>query len=129
MATAKCKHNGQRLKSGKCLTCYAMKWHSRNKAKVRKYERKSKLKRLYGISAEEYDEMFKRQGGKCFICSGPPKGRFNRLNVDHCHKTGKIRSLLCFPCNAAIGMAKEDRVILMRMAEYVSGDPWQPPKP
>lgn len=52
--------------------------------------------------------MLVRQGGVCAICGGPPRGRWAERNVycvDHCHKTGKIRGLLCGPCNTWIGAA------------------------
>lgn len=45
----------------------------------------------------QYDKMLAAQGGKCAICKRPPKSR--RLAVDHDHKTGKVRGLLCFRCN------------------------------
>ena len=55
------------------------------------------LKRKYGITAKEYEALFKRQGGVCAICGRPPKTR--RLHVDHCHRTKVVRGLLCFRCN------------------------------
>lgn len=53
-----------------------------------------------GVSIEEYDRMLAAQGGGCAICHNPPKNR--RLHVDHDHKTGKVRGLLCFRCNRAL---------------------------
>jgi hypothetical protein len=53
-----------------------------------------------GLSVEEYDAMLKAQGGGCAICGNPPKTR--RLDVDHDHKTGKVRGLLCHRCNRAL---------------------------
>jgi len=62
--------------------------------------RRSRLKRLYNITPEEYDDILRHQANVCFICERPP-GR-SRLAVDHEHKTGLIRGLLCWQCNAAI---------------------------
>lgn len=63
-----------------------------------------RLQRTYGITLEDYDRMMEEQGGVCKICR-KPSTRPNRfpLNVDHCHKTGKVRGLLCIPCNRALG--------------------------
>lgn len=47
--------------------------------------------------------MLVRQGGVCAICGGPPDGRWKRFHVDHCHKTGRVRGLLCRKCNNGLG--------------------------
>jgi hypothetical protein len=65
----------------------------------------STLKRKYGITLEEYDRLFESQGGKCAIgvgCVYHPKA--TRLDVDHDHKTGEIRGLLCRSHNRGIGL-------------------------
>lgn len=59
-----------------------------------------RLKRKYGITAEQYGEMLAAQAGGCAICARPPKTR--RLAVDHNHKTGKVRGLLCYRCNGQL---------------------------
>lgn len=53
-----------------------------------------------GISNEAYERLLELQGGGCAICGNPPKNR--RLSVDHNHRTGKVRGLLCFRCNRAL---------------------------
>lgn len=53
-----------------------------------------------GLSLEEYDALLAAQGGGCAICGNPPKTR--RLDVDHDHRTGKVRGLLCHRCNRAL---------------------------
>ena len=75
------------------------------------------LKRLYGITVEQYDAMFAEQGGVCAICSRPPGKK--RLFVDHCHKTGKVRALLCQGCNAGIGHFADDVGRLLAAVEYL----------
>lgn len=85
-----------------------------------KYERHYFLKKQYNITSQDYDDLLAKQNGKCAICGGPPKRKY--LFVDHCHVTGNLRSLLCQNCNAALGMAKESRDILMKMVEYL--DKW-----
>jgi hypothetical protein len=70
------------------------------RAKRVEQERERRYRRLYGISVAEYDELLEAQNGACAICQRPPKTR--RLAVDHDHKTGALRGLLCFRCNATL---------------------------
>ena len=63
-------------------------------------KRKPTRRRQLGLSVEDYDAMLAAQGGVCAICGNPPKTR--RLDVDHDHKTGKVRGLLCHRCNRAL---------------------------
>ena len=60
--------------------------------------RKSHLKRTYGLTVEEYDAMLAAQGGGCAICGRPPRADIS-LHVDHDHNTGAVRGILCFRCN------------------------------
>ena len=53
-----------------------------------------------GVTDAEYDRLLAAQGGGCAICGNPPKTR--RLHVDHDHKTGRVRGLLCHRCNRAL---------------------------
>jgi hypothetical protein len=66
------------------------------------------LKRRHGITIEQYVAMETAQGGVCAICREPGRGSDRRLHVDHCHATGRVRGLLCFSCNVALG-AMSDR--------------------
>ena len=66
-----------------------------------KYKRNS-LKKRYGITFEQYIEMFKKQEGKCAICKTHEKELNKILFVDHDHKTNKARELLCHKCNVAL---------------------------
>lgn len=71
----------------------------------------------YGITVEQYTELLHEQNNKCYTCGIEPKDF--RLNIDHCHKTGKIRKLLCHKCNHALGNANDDPNLLRKLAEYV----------
>jgi hypothetical protein len=68
----------------------------------------------YGISATEYAALLESQEGACAICRRPERavdprtGKPRQLAVDHCHATGRIRGLLCYNCNVAIGLLHED---------------------
>jgi hypothetical protein len=92
-------------------------WKQANQAKMVKYSRRNKLKRLFGITPEEYDAMLVAQGGVCAICKAPPGCR--RLAVDHDHETGKVRALLCGNCNTGIGKAKESVEMLRAWIDYL----------
>lgn len=78
------------------------------------------MKWQYGITPEQYDEMFDKQKGTCAICGHSPEGR--RLDVDHCHRSGEVRGLLCNKCNQAIGLFNDEPNLIERALEYlVSG--------
>lgn len=82
-------------------------------------------KSRYGLSQKVFDELLAKQGGKCAICSANitwPK----RLHVDHCHKTGRVRGLLCTRCNRGIGMLGDDPSLLKIAVIYVSGPSYGP---
>lgn len=82
--------------------------------------RENWLKRNYGISQEDYARMLAEQGGKCAICSlDEANSVWGRLAVDHDHQTGKIRGLLCSPCNTGIGNFKDNVDRLNRALEYL----------
>jgi hypothetical protein len=73
----------------------------------------SRLHRLYGLTLEEYEAMERSQDGVCAICRKPTSyrrkdGSLGRLAVDHDHKTGRIRGLLCDQCNRMIGHLDKD---------------------
>lgn len=75
------------------------------------------LKRRYGITAEEYDHLLAMQNGRCHICNDLP-GK-HRLSVDHDHKTGRIRGLLCHNCNHALGKFKDNIIHLFKAIKYL----------
>lgn len=68
----------------------------------KEYERKRTLRRFYGLSVEQYDDLLTHQKGLCAICKNPPK-KDSFLYVDHDHKTDLIRGLLCTRCNSGLG--------------------------
>ncbi|WP_130339633.1 endonuclease VII domain-containing protein [Streptomyces sp. BK022] len=85
------------------------------------YGRQDHLKRNYGLSESERDALIASQGGVCCIClSAPP------AHVDHCHETGRVRGVLCFSCNAALGQLRDRPDAIRRAAAYVEGNAWKP---
>jgi len=81
--------------------------------------KKSELKRLYGITFENYLQMFVDQGEVCAICKESCQTK-KSLSVDHDHESGKVRGLLCNRCNRALGMFRDNPTILNRAAEYIN---------
>ena len=80
------------------------------------YRREERLKQVYGLSLQDYKAMVAQQGGVCRICKTKPA---RPLFVDHCHASGKVRGLLCHPCNAALGFMRDDPVIAAAATEYL----------
>ncbi|MBV9869531.1 MAG: endonuclease VII domain-containing protein [Frankiaceae bacterium] len=72
------------------------------------------LRRRYGIGQIEVDQMLEEQGGKCAICRRP-----DPEHVDHDHATGKVRGMLCFNCNQALGNVRDQLVVLGKMQDYL----------
>ena len=74
------------------------------------------LMRTYGITLEQYDLLLKRQSRVCAICKRKPKAM---LCVDHCHKKGRVRGLLCHQCNFALGLLRDDQRLTMAATAYL----------
>ncbi|MFI9806984.1 endonuclease VII domain-containing protein [Streptomyces sp. NPDC052301] len=118
-----------------CRTCGEVKphgeWHknatasdglsTRCKACRATQGRADHLKRNYGLTEAERDAMVAAQRGLCVICLNAPA-----VHVDHCHKTGKVRGVLCFNCNSAIGKLGDDPDAVRRAASYLEGNSWKP---
>lgn len=81
--------------------------------------RANMIQKSYGLSPEQYQLLTEVQNNLCAICFRPPIGNVKVLSVDHDHKTGKVRGLLCQPCNRALGFLREDIEIITRLLEYV----------
>lgn len=81
---------------------------------------RTNLKSKYGMTVEQFDMMAESQGHLCAVCGLSPvgRGKGDVLVVDHCHKRGHVRGLLCGNCNIAIGLMRDDPSILLRASEY-----------
>lgn len=79
--------------------------------------RRKRLKYKYGISLENYDWLLKEQEEKCKIC-----GNKTELVVDHCHKSSRVRGLLCNQCNTGLGCFKDNPESLLKAIEYLSNE-------
>lgn len=97
-----------------CDSCYEKRRRGTPEYKELNYKRQ--IKYNFGVTVEDYAALLKKCGGVCSICEGPfVIGKIKRPCVDHNHKTGKVRGLLCHTCNAGLGKFKDD-VIRMQMA-------------
>ena len=83
-------------------------------------QRRRYYEKRYGITPEIYDEMLKQQDGGCAICGRDKAHRTQKyLHVDHNHKTGKVRGLLCVRCNTVIGNSRDSIMILKNAIKYL----------
>jgi len=73
----------------------------------------------YGITLEHYNNMLEQQQNRCAICPEVQSDDFNALSVDHDHKTGQIRGLLCNSCNRGLGFFRDDIALLKKAIEYL----------
>lgn len=81
--------------------------------------KKELLKRRYGATLETWSQMLADQGGVCDICKSVPTSKRGFV-IDHDHATGKLRGLLCAPCNSALGMLKESPTVAESLIRYVN---------
>ena len=81
-----------------------------NPEKGREQRLKTLYKHAYGLTTPAYQELVERHPGVCAICSRPERrkirGRVTRLSIDHCHKSGRVRGLVCSSCNTLIAMVE-----------------------
>lgn len=83
------------------------------------YRRRYLLKKLYGISLEDYNNLVEQQNNLCAICGNPEPHEGASLAVDHNHTTGKIRELLCSRCNLLLGHSKDSIETLKKAIQYL----------
>lgn len=120
---------------GSCIVCHRLNsrkrfladpagWRARSRARYASVDgrldrRGRNLKKKYGMTLEQYAALEGRQNGVCAICGEGPRGKNQRLVVDHSHATGIIRALLCQPCNLGLGAFKDKVFSLMKAVQYL----------
>lgn len=118
------------LKNKECLLAYRRQHYLDNKehyheristwVKENPLARKNtRLKNMYNITIEDYKKLFDEQNGCCVGCGLKHSELKRGLVVDHDHKTGKVRGLLCDPCNRALGGVRDDIKILKNLIKYL----------
>ena len=100
---------------------YSRRAHEKRKddPAFRQRKRDNELMRVYGITRAELDALRAAQGDACAICGGGRTGPGTRLHIDHCHKSNRIRGLLCSKCNTAVGLLDDDPVRAEALAIYL----------
>lgn len=84
--------------------------------------RNTRLRKKYGITSVQYDQMLVAQASKCALCgTSAPGGRWDMFVVDHCHETLAVRALLCNDCNIGIGAFGDQPERLRAAAAYLEG--------
>lgn len=111
-----------------CTTKWSRENYKKNSSKLLKASKlwrlRNPLNRLsnklkaYNLTLAQYEDMRERQAYCCAVCGIPEAALHNRLSVDHCHVTGRVRSLLCSNCNTAFGLLKENNRIIKYLLEY-----------
>lgn len=110
-----------------CQKEYKKEYYSRPGVKIKfsKSCKKTFIKRVYSLSIDEFKILLEKQNNVCKICKQPEKGIDRRsklikqLSTDHCHKTGKVRGLLCRNCNQGLGHFKDSIKFLIEAAKYL----------
>lgn len=128
------KAKGKPYKSSICKSCKSKKKDEKMKNPTNRTEsyiimkekinHKSKLSIKYGLTIEDYNRMLEEQNHVCKICKNSEtklnsKGTLQKLSVDHCHDSLKIRGLLCQKCNTGIGMFKDNIDYLKQAILYL----------
>lgn len=107
------KKNSEGLKAKQLLRAAGY----RTAGKYSHLQKKWSLKKRYGLSIEQYTKLLVAQNNLCAICLVKPKK--SSLAVDHDHKTGKVRGLLCIKCNMALGALDDNTELLFSAARYL----------
>lgn len=113
------KNSGYR---GWCKTCenkQSKAYVQNNPDKRKDIMKDSRLNKNYGITLEQYNKILKDQENKCAICGESDPNHQNGFCVDHDHKTGKIRGILCNACNRGLGYFKDDTSVLSNAIKYL----------
>lgn len=92
----------------------------RNRERLFENRYKSRVRRLYGLTYEQYQEILEKQNGACAICLKEQREASKRLHIDHDHVTGKVRGLLCTKCNMGIGLFGDNVDLLDKATKYLN---------
>lgn len=105
---------------------YLKDWRRKNAARVKAYTKlrapllaDRNLREKYGINTRQRNRMLRAQGYRCAGCRKKKQGPWN---TDHCHRTERVRGILCRPCNLALGFARDVPSTLRRLADYLEKD-------
>jgi hypothetical protein len=106
------------VRHSECKICTSERVKNRHKENPER-TKNNDLKRLYGITLKEHQQMYEEQNGVCAVCEKPGDGKWKKLCVDHDHKTGKVRQLLCRNCNMILGQVDDSINHLGKLTAYL----------
>ncbi len=114
------KGGRSKQRSAKCSACKSKVKRANNPT----HERGKNLKRKYGLSLLDYNNLLTDQNGLCKICGNPETNKFKNgkikpLCVDHCHDNQTVRGLLCSNCNTGLGLFRDNSGLLGRAILYL----------
>lgn len=102
---------------------YLKEWRRKNKSRVDAYNKvrapidaDRRLQKKYGITLKDRNRLLRKQGYRCAGCRSKKDGHWH---IDHCHRTKRVRGVLCQPCNMALGLTKDLPATLRRLASYL----------
>lgn len=110
-----------RARNCETILTYQKQWRAKNRDKIQAYREKTwKYLKKYNLTKEEYQKLLENQNGKCKICKIEAEMLKAKLHVDHDHKTGKVRGLLCKMCNLGIGNFRDNPSLLNEAIIYLN---------
>lgn len=127
-ACKKCENKrryDQKTNTPEKFELYRLKCSIRRKRNSKENSDKESLKAIkyrfktYGLTLQDYQNLYEKQNGYCPICNKHQSEFARSFDIDHCHTTGKVRSLLCNLCNSGIGHLKDNITYLQRAITYL----------
>lgn len=117
------RKDGYDTRCKQCADDYKKSWiETKANNYVQLKAQNSRLIKRYGITSEQYQSLLEKQDYRCAICGNTPeqsRGNTNKLSVDHCHNTGKVRGLLCQKCNTGLGLLGDTKEDLQKALNYL----------
>lgn len=111
------KWSGKHYLSARCRSCHQQ--YKRESPATPRNRKAEKLQLRYGLTYEQWEQMRENENYSCMICGITEEEIDKKLDVDHCHNSGKVRGILCNPCNNMIGHAKDNLAVLQAAVTYL----------
>ena len=105
------------MRNWEAIRQHRLEYMAAHKVEAAEYRRRWNLAKRYGITIEQYGDLWLRQGEACGVC----RLKHRRMVVDHDHATGKVRGILCHRCNVCLGGLGDNLEGVMRAVRYLSG--------
>lgn len=114
------RKSGYRAECKACKKLIDLAYKERlSEEQIARINRRNWLKRSYNISLEDYENLLQTQDTRCKVCFKNVEEIGKKLVVDHCHRTGKVRGLLCDKCNVALGLLQDNLENIANLYKYL----------